>query len=323
MVKDILLHKLGLVISIFAVAACFVAVIVRYRSYNAAEQYKNAYQSELEALRREVDGLNKKLKTITGKSIQTQMPSTESISQRTAGDDQPLDSKALSKRTAMQQESLTRLQRIVESTGLDQLATRENIDPEILQEIYEQYTERKQVASHRQNLLEQNSQMHSDDAENYDKELNTLYQRAHLRTIRDLHNEDSKKAFNLMLEKYPEANATGMVIAERALFSAWRRNAEDVEKYYNMLQENPNENFLNVITDRGIEAVPNLERYLAWQYMKGGRNKEAAYLIESLERNYPESLLIVRRGMGRPRWVPASQVVPKLKQQNELAREVD
>jgi len=320
MMKSTTLHKLSLFTSLFAVAAFFVAVIVGYGTYDASERLKKEYQYELEALRREVARLNNELTTIAGKIPESQTQSTETIFHKTPGAEQPTNKRASSKTTALQPEVLNRLQEIVESTGLDQLATRENIDPDILREIYDQYTERKQITAYRQSLLEQNNQMHSIDAQHYDKELHELYQQAHLRRIRDLIDEDSEKAFNIMVEKYPEANATAMVIAERALSSAWRRNTADVEKYYNMLQENPNEDFLNVVIDRGIEAVPNIERYLAWQYMSEGRNKEAAYLIESLERNYAESLVLVRGGGGRPRWVPVSEVVPILKQQNELER---
>jgi len=54
--------------------------------------------------------------------------------------------------------------------------------------------------------------------------------------------------------------------------------------------------------------------------MKEGRNREAAYIIESLESNYPEGLLFVRRPGDRSNWMPVSEVVPRLKQQNKPAR---
>jgi len=113
-----------------------------------------------------------------------------------------------------------------------------------------------------------------------------------------------------MLAKYPDAYATGMVIAERALRSAFRRDTVEMEKYYKMLREN--ESFSNVVTDRGIEAIPNVEYYLANQYVREGRSGDAHLMLESLEKNYPESLLFVRRRGRGLTWQPVSQVVPRL-----------
>jgi hypothetical protein len=120
------------------------------------------------------------------------------------------------------------------------------------------------------------------------------------------------------MAKYPDANATGMAIAERALFSGFRNNTSDVEKYYDLLRRN--ENFLNVVTDRGVEAMPNIEFYLARQYLRQGNTDNALALLESLEKNYPDSRLFTGRFGGSQRWQPASQVIPSLRQEAELAR---
>ena len=123
--------------------------------------------------------------------------------------------------------------------------------------------------------------------------------------------EDREKAFNELLIKYPDAYATGMAIAERALRSAFRRNDADVQNYYNMLQEN--EYFSNIVTDRGMEAMPSLESYLAYTHIRDGRVEEATVLIQSLEGNYPGSYVLIRGNDRRMKWVPASQVVQNLK----------
>ncbi len=320
MMKNSILYKFSLFTSFFAVAVCVVAVIVSYRAHNASKQLQKEYRYEMETLRREITKLKKDLIASTNKIAQTRAQSTETTSHQSSDTKQTTDKTALEKTSVLQKEALTRLQQIIESTGLDQLAMEENIDPDILREIYDQYAERKQVASHRQHLLERNNQLLSDDAKQYDEEVNTLYQQAHLRRRRDLFDKEYEKAFKQMVEKYPDAYATAMVIADRALFSAWNRNTADVEKYYDMLQGSTNENFLKVVTERGVEAVPNIEHYLVRQYMREGRNEEAAYFIESLERNYPENLLFVRRPGSRPGWESVSQVVPILKQQNKLSR---
>ena len=85
-----------------------------------------------------------------------------------------------------------------------------------------------------------------------------------------------------------------------------------------MLREN--ENFSYIVTDRGIEAMPNVEYYLARQYLRQGDNVNALALIESLEKNYPDSLLFARRSGSGPRWQPASQVVGNLRREVELGR---
>jgi len=318
--KNSILYKFSLFTSLFAIAACSVTVIVSYRAHNALEQLQKEYRYEMKTLRREITKLKKDLVARTNKLNQKRVQSTETRFQQNSDTKQTTDKTTLGKISAIQKEALTRLQQIIESTGLDQLAMEENIDPDILREIYDQYAERKQVVSHRQHLLERNNQLLSDDAKRYDEELNTLYQQAQVRRRSDLFNKESEKAFKQMIEKYPEAYATAMVIAERALYSAWNRNTADVEKYYDMLQGSINENFLNVVTKRGTEAVPNIEHYLVRQYMREGRNEEAAYFIDSLEKNYPENLLFVRRPGSRPGWEPVSQVVPRLKQENKLSR---
>ena len=73
-----------------------------------------------------------------------------------------------------------------------------------------------------------------------------------------------------------------------------------------------NENFSDVITDRGIEAMPNIEYYLARQYIREGRSEDARALIESLENNYPESLLFIRRRGKGLTWQPVSRQVSNL-----------
>jgi len=110
-----------------------------------------------------------------------------------------------------------------------------------------------------------------------------LYERARFRRRGRADTQESDSAFAELIAKYPEANATGMAIAERALVSGFRRNTSEVEKYYDMLREN--KNFSYIVTDRGVEAMPNVEYYLARQYLRQGDNDNALALIESLEKN--------------------------------------
>ena len=192
------------------------------------------------------------------------------------------------------------------------------MDPTILLEIYDEYADRKQADQRREQQLENNRDFHKADADEYGEELMALYERARLRRGGGTDRQERDGAFAELIAKYPEAYATGMAIAERALVSGFRRNTAEVEKYHDMLREN--ENFSHIVTDRGIEAMPNVEYYLARQYLRQGSSDDALALIESLERNYPDSLLFTRRSGSGRRWQPASQVVGNLRREVELGR---
>ena len=192
------------------------------------------------------------------------------------------------------------------------------MDPTILSEMYDEYADRKQVDQRREQQLENNRNLHKADADQYGEELMALYERARLRRRGGSERQESDSAFAELLAKYPEANATGMAIAERALVSGFRRNTSEVEKYYDMLRDN--ENFSHIVTDRGVEAMPNVEYYLARQYLRQGNKDDAMALIQSLERNYPDSLLFTRRSGSGRRWQPVTQVIGDLRREAELAR---
>ena len=81
-----------------------------------------------------------------------------------------------------------------------------------------------------------------------------------------------------------------------------------------------NENFSHLVTDRGIEAMPNIEYYLACQYHRQGDSDKALAIIEALEKNYPDSLLFTRRAGSGRRWQPVAQVVGDLRRRVELTR---
>jgi len=53
--------------------------------------------------------------------------------------------------------------------------------------------------------------------------------------------------------------------------------------------------------------MPNIEYYLASQYLRQGNNYDATVLIDSLVINYPDSLVFSRRTGGGRRWQPVSQ----------------
>jgi hypothetical protein len=199
---------------------------------------------------------------------------------------------------------------IISSTGLDQLASSEGLDPTILSKIYEDYALRDSVSSYRQQILERNRELHQSDRNQYNEELMALYERARIRPGQG-NAEDREEAFKELLTKFPDAYATGMAIAERGLMSAFMRKNQDVEEYYVMLNEN--DKFSDIVTDWGAEAMPNLENYLANSYIGEGRIEEALVFIESLESKYPDSFVLTRGDGFRPKWLPASQAAENLR----------
>jgi hypothetical protein len=305
--KYIALILLGVFFSVIICAALFFS----YSAYIASNRIEKNFGHSIGELEQEVSRLKAQLLTARNRTENNSAQTyTKTGSTVTAG----------SKKDAVGKEraAIKRLETIVESSGLEQLAANQDMDPTILLEIYDEYADRKQVDQRREQQLENNRDLHKADADQYGEELMALYDRARLRRGGGTDRQERDSAFAELLAKYPAAYATGMAIAERAFVSSFRRNTSEVEKYYDMLLDN--ENFSHIVTDRGVEAMPNVEYYLARQYLRQGNNDDAMALIESLEMNYPDSLLFTRRSGSGRRWQPATQVVGNLRREVELAR---
>ncbi|MCX7846605.1 MAG: hypothetical protein N2595_01015 [bacterium] len=213
------------------------------------------------------------------------------------------------------EEEVSRLARIVDTTGIEDAATND-VDPQVLRDVLKEYTERRRVAEVRQRLHRRNEELHAQDRNLYGEGLRELYERARFRWGRGRRsNEEREKAFQEMLQSYPEANATAMVAAERALGALFRGNLEEAERYHAFLQGNPK--FAEVVTDWGIEALPAIQTGLAHAYLQRNRRQEAEQLLNNLERNYSSSYILVPgggpRGGFEPRWERVSDVVARLR----------
>ena len=283
-------------------------VIFSYRFHTASQKSDAAHQHSLQMMQATVDLLENRL-------AELQSQNTDNSTAQRASESRPIIVHTSRGPNPKQQAALKRLEQIVDSTGLDKLAESENVDPDRLQKMLDDYAYREQVSVHRQRMLEANQQLHRSDESTFDAELDSLYQLARLRGRGDASSEERDNAFNAMLENYPDAYATGMVIAERALAAAFKKDAAGLENYYNML--GANENFTEIVTDRGLEAMPNIQYNLARQYINEGRTEEAGQLIENLEKKYADSYLAVRRRGQRPTLVSTGQVVEKLRQKIE------
>ena len=301
-------HYASIFIAILIVVTSCAALFFGYSAYVASNRAEQNLEHSLRELEQEVRSLKAQLAAVKNRP---EDKSTSAYSR--TGDVGPKIGKtdtAVKERAAIK-----RLEKIVESTGLDQLAQNQNMDPAILSELYDEYADRRQVAQRREQQLAYNRQLHKADADQYGQELMALYERARFRRGGGADRQERDDAFSELIERYPEAYATGMAIAERALVSGFRGNTSEVERYYDMLRDN--ENFSNIVTDRGIEAVPNVEYYLARQYLRQGNSDAAIALIDSLELNYPDSLVFTRRSPGGQPWQPALQVVDNLRRQVE------
>jgi len=306
---------ISVIIAMSSGVICLVSIFFSYRVYVSSKKLVTEYRDDLSTLHQSYAELEKQFTNIRKeqklfKSQYAEKQFGHSLSKSTSP---ALGGK--DKSGSDQQKKIEQLEKIINSTGLDQLAISGDLDPTILSKIYEDYALQDQMNIYREQILERNRELHQLDQKQYDEELAALYDRARLRRRGVGNAEDREKAFNEMLTNFPDAYATGMVIAERGLRSAMMRKGDNVQEYYDMLRKN--DKFSNIVTDRGAEAIPNLENYLANSYIREGRVEEALVFIESLEGQYANSFVITRGADRRLRWVPAWQAAENLRNLTE------
>ena len=101
-----------------------------------------------------------------------------------------------------------------------------------------------------------------------------------------------------MIEEFPDAYETSVVIAEQALQEAFGGNTEQVETYLRTLTENSP--YTNIVTEHGLEAIPAIQTFLARQYIEQNRTEDASALLTQLVENYPDSLVVEPPTVGEP-----------------------
>lgn len=300
------IRMVSVIVAVSSAVVCIVSIIFSYRVYVSSRKLVTEYRDDLFALRQSYADLEEQFATGL-----FQNKSAENKFKRSLKKNSGLSSGSEEGSASDQRKRIQELAHIISSTGLDQLAANENLDPAILSKIYEEYALQDQVSNYREQNVAKNREQHQLDRNQYHEELMALYDRARLRRRGAGDAEDQEKAFNEMLAKFPDAYATGMAIAERGLISAFRRNGDDAEAYYSMLREN--DKFSNIVTDRGTEAMPNLENYLAYRYIQEGRAEDALIFVESLESKYANSFVLTRGADRRLKWIPASQAAENLR----------
>ncbi|MCX7002430.1 MAG: hypothetical protein NTV22_04055 [bacterium] len=189
--------------------------------------------------------------------------------------------------------SVSRLEQIMDTTGIEGAATNAIVDPTALSAMLDEYTQRKEVQTLQQTMQKRNAEQHQTDKQKYGEEVAALYEKARFRwgrgRGRNNNNGDRDAAIKELTEKYPDSYATGMVLAETAVGAMFHGDYANVEKYYDQISNN--RNYEGVVTDWGFEAVPVLQYNLARHYIEQNRPNDAVKLLDSLEKNYAQSLL--------------------------------
>ena len=276
---------------------CAVAVVIAFNSTIKVRKLKRSSDETFLSLKNEITKLAGEIKNInenlTKQSKKVGFQAADGGTGQTKDWLNLLDS------------DLQRIEETLSKTGLDQLATN-NMDPVMLKEMFTEFSEKKELQTFQDELVSLNFELHEDDKNKYDPEIAQLYKDARTRGQKN-DKKIREDAYNTLLKKYPDANATGMLIAEKALRSGFRGKLEDTEKYYKQLTDN--DNFQNIVTDWGIDAVPTIQYQLASRYIKEGRVDDARKIISELEAGSSDGFMLVPGKGRRPDWKKTSQAI--------------
>lgn len=230
----------------------------------------------------------------------------------------------LTDKVARLEQGLDGLTRLMRASGLDSAAALWGGGPgtpgPLLEQLGKEAASRAQFQARREELTRRATENRDKDFARYDperySELEELYKAA--RPGRGADTEEGKTqrtdALNKMVEQYPEAYATGVAVAEQALSEALDGNTGQVESYLQTLRESAQ--YGDIVTDQGVEALPNIQAFLARQYIEQNRIDEASSLLQDLSANHSDSLIIEPTTGGPPKPPrTVQQVVDELRQQ--------
>ncbi len=172
------------------------------------------------------------------------------------------------------------------------------------------------VEAYREALRERIRQHQKQDLEKYGEDLVELYAKAVPRGPTD--SRESRQAFGLLIERYPDSYAAGMAIAEHGLRAAMAHSAPEVETFRNMLLRK--EQFKQTVTDREVEAIPALSAYLATHYAADGRKDDAVNILDALAEGFGSSYVAIGGVGGRPKFIPVAEFVESVKGDIESGR---
>jgi len=230
----------------------------------------------------------------------------------------------LTDKVARLEQGLDGLTRLMRASGLDSAAALWGGGPgtpgPLLEQLGKEAASRAQFQARREELTRRAAENRDKDFARYDPErysqLEELYKAARPGRGADTEEGKTKRtdALNKMLEQYPEAYATGVAVAEQALSEALDGNTGQVESYLQTLRESAQ--YGDIVTDQGVEALPNIQAFLARQYIEQNRIDEASALLQDLSANHSDSLIMEPTTGGPPKPPrTVQQVVDELRQQ--------
>ena len=283
---------------------CVVAVVIAYNSTISVRKLKRSSEEEIQLLKNKVTKLAAEFKSINEMLANKSPKGNMRI---TAG-----GTKQTKDWLTMLDNDLQKIEKTLSQTGLNLLATNE-VDPVLFKEMFAEFSDKKELQTYQEQLKTFNTELHEYDKDKYDAKIAELYQNAKSMMGRRGNSDTREKAFNEMLDKYPDSYSTGMLIAERAIGASFRGKTEDIEKYYKMI--NDNDNFQDIVIDWGAEAVPTIQYQLANRYINDGRIDDAKKILIDLEEKGGDGYILApSSGRRRPTWQKKSDIINDLNQ---------
>lgn len=180
---------------------------------------------------------------------------------------------------------------------------------------YEQPTEELQsgeaMQAYMNALAKRNLEQHAQDTARFGEKLESLYRLA--LDEEGSGSRDANRAFGELVEKYPDAHATGRAIANRGLLAAMKQRTVDVEMFRNMLSRQAH--FKAIVTDSHIDAYPALCGYLANRYVMEGRPEDAEALLNELVGEFSQCYVAVGGFGSKPMLVPVDRFAERVRRE--------
>lgn len=316
--KDLNDYKIGLCFALFSIVVFIVTGFFSLSAYNSSKDFEKQFAYSIQVLKQDIGRLESHIEEFGNLMKEKQLHlSTSNLKDDTKASS-VIMRKAKKEKTNSQSEKLKKIEEIMKSTGLDRLAVRNDIDPEVIQELYEIRSEEKKIQSQLNYFREKIVEQRQYDKDKYDEELNDLYQRALPRRFGDkISDEERENAFNELMDKYPDSYAAAKVVSVKAIISARNSDIERAEKYYNMLVDMQDRKTDRVMLNNGLEAMPTVGHVLVRSYYRSGRTEELKMMVKSLEENYYDSLYRIRSPNG-PRLVNGEEAIAGIRRRTGI-----
>lgn len=149
------IRNVSVIVVILSAFICLTSIFFSYRFYVSSKKLVTEYRDDLAALRQSYAELEKQYQS-AGNNIGRSFFNKPS-----------LESRRENEATSDHRKKVQQLEQIISSTGLDQLAASEDLDPTILLKIYEDYALQDSVNNYREKTLARNRELHPLDRDQY------------------------------------------------------------------------------------------------------------------------------------------------------------